>query len=33
LCPPCNITEADAKLGLEIIDKSLGEVAQHYTGA
>jgi taurine--2-oxoglutarate transaminase len=33
LCPPCNISEADAKLGLEIIDKSLGEVAKHYTGA
>ena len=33
LCPPCNISEADAKLGLEIIDKSLGEIAKHYTGA
>lgn len=32
LCPPCNISEVDAKLGLEILDKSLGEIAKHYTG-
>ena len=32
LCPPCNISAADAKLGLEILDKSLGEIAKYYTG-
>ncbi len=32
LCPPCNISEADARLGLEILDKSLGEIAKYYTG-
>jgi taurine---2-oxoglutarate transaminase len=33
LCPPCNISVEDANLGLSIIDKSLGEIAQYYTGA
>lgn len=30
LTPPCNISEADAKLGLEIVDKSLAEIGKHY---
>jgi taurine--2-oxoglutarate transaminase len=33
LCPPCNITVEDAKLGLEILDKALGEIGKYYTGA
>ena len=33
LCPPCNISVEDAKLGLEILDKSLTEIAKYYTGA
>jgi taurine--2-oxoglutarate transaminase len=33
LCPPCNISVEDAKLGLEILDKSLEEIGKHYTGA
>jgi taurine--2-oxoglutarate transaminase len=33
LCPPCNISAEDAKLGLEILDKSLTEIAKYYTGA
>jgi len=33
LCPPCNISVEDAKLGLEILDKSLSEIAKYYTGA
>ena len=32
LCPPCNISVEDAKLGLEILDKSLGEIGKYYTG-
>lgn len=31
MTPPCNISEADAKLGLELLDKSLAEVAKYYT--
>lgn len=31
MTPPCNISEADARLGLEILDKSLVEVAKYYT--
>ncbi len=31
LVPPCNISEADAKLGLEIVDKSLAEIGKYYT--
>ena len=33
LCPPCNISVEDAKLGLELLDKSLTEIAKYYTGA
>jgi taurine--2-oxoglutarate transaminase len=33
LCPPCNITAEDAKLGLKILDKSLAEIGKYYTGA
>ena len=32
LCPPCNISEADANLGLEILDKSLAIIGKYYTG-
>ena len=32
LCPPCNISVEDAQLGLEILDKSLTEIAKYYTG-
>ena len=32
LCPPCNISVEDAHLGLEILDKSLTEIAKYYTG-
>ena len=32
LCPPCNISEADANLGLEILDKSLAVIGKYYTG-
>jgi len=31
MTPPCNISDADARLGLEILDKSLLEVAKYYT--
>lgn len=31
LVPPCNISEADAKLGLEILDKSISEIDKYYT--
>lgn len=31
LTPPCNISEADAKLGLEIVDQSLSEIAKYYS--
>jgi taurine--2-oxoglutarate transaminase len=30
--PPLNISEADAKLGIDLLDKSLGEMAHHYKG-
>jgi taurine--2-oxoglutarate transaminase len=33
LCPPCNISVEDAKLGLEILDKSLAEIGKYYTGS
>jgi len=32
LCPPCNISVEDAKLGLEMFDKALTEMGKHYTG-
>jgi taurine--2-oxoglutarate transaminase len=31
MTPPCNISESDAKLGLEMLDKSLAEVGKYYT--
>jgi taurine--2-oxoglutarate transaminase len=31
LTPPINISEADAKLGLEIFDKALAEIGKHYS--
>jgi len=30
MTPPCNISEADARLGLELLDKSLAEIGKHY---
>lgn len=30
MTPPCNISEADAKLGLELLDKSLAEIGKYY---
>ena len=33
LCPPCNVSVEDAKLGLEMFDKALTEMGKHYTGA
>jgi taurine--2-oxoglutarate transaminase len=32
LCPPCNISVDDAKLGLEMLDKALSEIGKYYTG-
>lgn len=32
LCPPCNISVEDAQLGLELLDKALGEIGKYYTG-
>ena len=32
LCPPCNISVEDAKKGLAIIDRALGEISKYYTG-
>jgi taurine--2-oxoglutarate transaminase len=32
LCPPCSISAQDAKLGLEILDKSLAQIGKYYTG-
>ena len=32
LCPPCNISVEDAKLGLEMLDKALSEIGKYYTG-
>ncbi len=31
--PPCTISEAEAKEGLEIVDGALGDIAHYYTGA
>jgi taurine--2-oxoglutarate transaminase len=31
LVPPCNISEADAKLGLELLDKSISEIDKYYS--
>ncbi len=31
LVPPCNISEADAKLGLELLDISIAEIDKYYT--
>ena len=31
LVPPCNISEADAKLGLELLDRSISEIDKYYT--
>lgn len=31
LVPPCNISETDAKLGLELLDKSISEIDKYYT--
>jgi taurine--2-oxoglutarate transaminase len=31
MTPPCNISESDAKLGLEMLDKSLAEIGKYYT--
>jgi taurine--2-oxoglutarate transaminase len=33
MTPPCNISEADAKLGLEMLDTSLAEVSKYYTNS
>ena len=33
LCPPCNISVEDAKLGLGMLDKALSEIGKYYTGA
>lgn len=30
MTPPCNISEADARLGLEILDQALGEIDKYY---
>jgi taurine--2-oxoglutarate transaminase len=30
LVPPCNISEADAKLGLELLDRSISEINKYY---
>jgi taurine--2-oxoglutarate transaminase len=30
MTPPCNISESDAKLGLELLDKSLAEIGKYY---
>ncbi len=31
--PPCNVSEEDVRLGLEILDKSFAPFAKYYTGA
>ena len=31
MTPPCNISEADARLGLELFDKSLAEIGKYYS--
>jgi taurine--2-oxoglutarate transaminase len=31
--PPCNISAAEAKEGLAILDEALGEIGKHYVGA
>lgn len=31
LVPPCNISETDAKLGLELLDKSISEIDKYYS--
>ena len=30
--PPCNITEAEAKEGIAIIDEALANIAKYYEG-
>jgi taurine--2-oxoglutarate transaminase len=32
LNPPCNISVEDAKLGLDILDRSLAAMSHHYKG-
>ena len=31
-CPPCNVTEAEVREGLAILDKALETIAHYYTG-
>ena len=31
-CPPCNVTEAEVREGLAILDKAFESIAHHYTG-
>jgi taurine--2-oxoglutarate transaminase len=33
ICPPCNVTEAEIREGIAILDKAFTSIAHHYTGA
>jgi taurine---2-oxoglutarate transaminase len=33
ICPPCNVSEAEVREGVAILDKALTSIASHYTGA
>jgi len=33
ICPPCNVSEAEVREGLAILDTALASIADHYTGA
>jgi taurine--2-oxoglutarate transaminase len=33
VCPPCNVSEAEVREGLAILDNALASIAHHYTGA
>lgn len=32
ICPPCNVTEAEVREGIAILDQALTSIASHYTG-
>jgi taurine--2-oxoglutarate transaminase len=32
ICPPCNVTEAEIREGMAILDEAFAEIAHHYTG-
>ena len=33
ICPPCNVSEAEVREGIAILDEALTSIASHYTGS